>query len=104
MLLCQGHENQVETDRQVVIFITYISISCCHNTSDFSLIHRLFGIDQKVHTAGLDLHDHQLFALAGDQIQLVVMPMPVLLQDQIAILFQELASNALTLTPNFKCG
>ena len=104
MPLCQRYENQVKTDRQVAIRIAHVGISRRHGPPDFPLIHSLLRIDQEVHATCLDFHNHQLIALACHQIQLIMMPMPILFQDQITLLLQELASHTLTLTAYLKCG
>ena len=78
-----------------------IGIGRSHDGPHFGRFHFHFGFAEQVGGSGFNLHNHQPFAIAADNIQFVVAKMPVAVQDLVPDLTEMLFGQVLTLLPKF---
>ena len=95
LLFYQGDD--VETDRQIQVKITDIGICRRYNTPDLFIIDSFFGRKEIIFRAGFHLYDNQILLLDGNNIQFVMMPSPVGMQNRVALTDQIIACPCFTI-------
>ena len=99
-ILRQG--DNIKAYRQSDVEKARVRISGLDNPADFRFVHRVLGRNKEVFGTGLDLDDNQFVLLFRNDVEFVVMEMPVSAHDVVSALFEIRTRLLLSLLANLR--